>query len=169
MSVSVSALPFMLLSSLASSAVAAINNSIVAGLRSGNSKLHLEQEEIVKNLFNKDFDTTIMDEEVLVKTLVEHGAKSIKKNEESIECNCEYFHLTFTRKNAESPYTMRITANVKEGVDELAKDIGSEYTMNAQEISYKKIKERLEAQNLQISDEEIFDDNTIVLTVNLED
>ena len=47
-------------------------------------------------------------------------------------------------------------------------DIGNEYTINAQEVSYNKIKERLEEQNLDIENEEIYDDNTIVLTVNLE-
>lgn len=169
MSVSVSALPFMLIYSLATSAVAAVNNSVVAGLKSGNSALHLEKEEIAQKFFNKDFETTIMDEVVLIKTLNEHGATALVQNEESIECNCEYFHLIFTRKSTDVPYTMRITANDNKGVDEIAKDIGTEYTLNAQEISYNKIKERLEAQNLQITDEEVFDDNTIVLTVNLEE
>ena len=37
-----------------------------------------------------------------------------------------------------------------------------------QEASYNKIKERLESQNLKISDEEVFDDNTIVLTIDLD-
>ncbi|MBO7672259.1 hypothetical protein J6S88_02495 [bacterium] len=169
MSVSVSALPFMLIYSLAASAVSAVNNSIVAGLKSGNGNLHLENAEIAQKFFNKDFETTIMDEAVLIKTLNEHGATALIKEEGTIECNCEYFHLVFTRKSADAPYTMKITANENKGVDEIAKDIGTEYTLNAQEISYNKIKERLEAQNLQITDEEIFDDNTIVLTVNLED
>ena len=63
---------------------------------------------------------------------------------------------------------MKISANNSLGVDDLVNDIGSEYCANAQEISYNKIKERLEKQNLTIDDEEIYDDNTIVLTINLD-
>lgn len=168
MSVSVQAYPFMLIFSLASDAVSAFNNSVVAGLKEGNDRLHLESKEITRNLFNKDFNTTIMDKAALIKTLKEHGATEIK-DAEIIECNCHYFHLRFERKDENSPYVMKISANENKGVDEFASDIGKEYTLNAQEISYNKIKERLEAKNLEISDEEIYDDNTIVLTVDLGD
>ena len=43
----------------------------------------------------------------------------------------------------------------------------SEYTMNAQEASYFKIKEKIEEKNYSIESEEVFDDNTIVLTINI--
>ena len=170
MSIEVQAIPFGLIFSLAANAVTqSINNSIVAGLKSGNSNLHLEDREVEKTFFNKNFDTTIMDKNALLKTLKEHGATSIKEDGNDIECNCQYFHLNFTKTDENSPYKMLITASENKGVDEFASDIGSEYTLNAQEISYNKIKERLEAQHLEISDEEIYDDNTIVLTVDLGD
>ena len=63
---------------------------------------------------------------------------------------------------------MRINYNSDTELEDIVKDINDEYRANAQEISYNKIKERLEAQNLTIDEEEIYDDNTIVLTVNLE-
>ena len=170
MSIEVQAIPFALIFSLAANAITqSINNSIVAGLQSGNSALHLEDKEVEKTFFNKNFDTIIMDKNALIKTLKEHGATSIKENGENIECNCQYFHLNFTKENENSPYKMQITASENKGLDEFASDIGSEYTLNAQEISYNKIKERLEAQNLKISEEEIYEDNTIVLTVDLGD
>lgn len=182
MSVTAVAIPWALIFSLSAKAVVAsiigtaaagtanaLTDNVVAGLKSGNSKLHLEHKDIVQNFYNKNFDTVIMDENALIKTLKEHGATDIKVNEGQIECNCQYFHLTFVRSDKSLPYTMKITASESKGVDEFASDIGNEYTLNAQEISYNKIKERLEAQNLEISNEEVFDDNTIVLTVNLED
>lgn len=186
MSVTISAVPFLLIYSIIPGATAVvgvgsvavsaidsiksgISNSLIAGLKSGNENLHLESKDIEKSFFNKEFNTTIMDKDALIKTLKEHGATDIKQSDGNIECNCEYFHLKFTRNAENKPYTMTVTANENKGIDEFAKDIGSEYTLNAQEISYNKIKERLEKQNLEISDEEIYDDNTIVLTVDLGD
>ena len=72
----------------------------------------------------------------------------------------------FTEKN--EPYKVRITYHNENGVAELLSNLGNEYSTNAQEISYNKIKERLEYQNLEIEDEEVYEDNTIVLTINLE-
>jgi len=165
MSVTVSAVPFYLIFSLASSVSVALS-----GLTVGNKDLHLESEEIERALFNKKFDTTIMDRTALMKTLREHGAVNIKHGiNGSLECDCECFHLSFSRDNDKLPYNMVITSNDNTNIDDLAKDIGNEYTLNAQEMSYNKIKERLKDQNLEIADEEVFDDNTIVLTVNLED
>ena len=86
----------------------------------------------------------------------------------TISCNCEAFHLTFTKTEKDKPYTMVATYNKDYGLNELVENLGSEYASNAQEISYNKIKERLEKQNLEIEEEEVYDDNTIVLTVNLE-
>ena len=136
-----------------------------------NKKLHLEEEEFEK-LFNKEFKTEIMDKETLLKTLEEYGATNINisndENQSKITCECENFQLTFVKTEETLPYTLTISYDEEQGLDELVNDIGSEYTLNAQEISYNKIKERLDQKNLTIAEEEIYDDNTIVLTINLE-
>ena len=109
-----------------------------------------------------------MDKSALLKTLEEHGATNFQTDGNTISCNCEAFHLTFTKTEKDKPYTMVATYNKDYGLNELVENLGSEYASNAQEISYNKIKERLEKQNLEIEEEEVYDDNTIVLTVNLE-
>ena len=162
MSVTVSATPFLLLGSL----VEIIGATAIGLTKDGTNKLHLE-DNVIRQIFNKEFQTQIMDKGTLLKTLKEHGAVHIKEVFGNISCDCEQFHLEFTY-NGEKPYTMRISAADDFGVDDLISDIGSEYTANAQEISYNKIKERLEKQNLTVESEEIYDDNTIVLTVNLD-
>ena len=159
MSTTVSAVPFLLIYSLAT--------GVIEGLKAVKTEnLHLEESEMDK-LFNQDFQTQIMDKSVLIKTLKEHGAENIEESFGNISCDCEQFHIKFTY-NGENPYTMNVSARSGYGIDEFVADIGSEYTANAQEVSYNKIKERLEKQNLTIDNEEIYDDNTIVLTVNLD-
>ena len=167
MSVTVSAVPFLLISAVSS--VSGIIASIANDIKDNNysaAKLHLKSDVMVK-LFKQDFQTQITDKQTLLKTLKEHGAKNITNNYGNISCDCEQFHLKFIY-NGEKPYTMKVSSRSDYGVEELAQDLGTEYCANAQEISYNKIKERLEKQNLSIDEEEIYDDNTIVLTVNLD-
>ena len=167
MSVTVSAVPFLLFSAV--SGISGIITTIADDIKNNNynaAKFHLENE-VTEKLFNQDFQTQIVDKQTLLKTLKEHGAKNITDNYGNISCNCEQFHIEFTY-NGDKPYTMRVSARSDYGVEELAQDLGVEYSANAQEISYNKIKERLEKQNLTIDEEEIYDDNTIVLTVNLD-
>ena len=170
MSVSVSAVPFFLLFTVGQGVIEFIkmSNEVNQDVHSHheNQSLHIG-EKTLEAMYNKDFATTIMDKEVLLKTLKEHGAVNIEEDGNNISCDCEAFHLFFG-KNGEKPYTIRISYNNDYKLDELVENIGNEYTSNAQEISYNKIKERLQEQNLEIEEEEIYDDNTIVLTVNLE-
>lgn len=176
MSVSVSAAPFLLFSAV--SGVASLTSAILTShitktaqngknLSRNAEKFHLEDETLEEEIFNKEFETIIVDKTTLIKTLEEHGATNIITQGDTISCNCEAFHLVFT-KQADKPYTMVVSYNDEFGLNDLVENLGEEYASNAQEISYNKIKERLEKQNLKIEEEEIFDDNTIVLTVNLE-
>lgn len=166
MSVTVSAVPYLLISGL--SGVIQMSAELVSALGTKSSKIYLEQEE-VKQLLSQEFDTNIVDRDVLLKTLTEHGAENIETGVDgSISCDCEIFHVEFKKYVSENPYKMSITYNENANVKEFVENIGSEYASNAQEVSYMKIKERLTEQNLEINEEEVYDDNTIVLTVNLE-
>lgn len=168
MSVSISAAPIFLLYAVGAGIINT-TGAIVQGLATvkPGERLHLEGKDI-QEFFNKAFETVIMDKKALIKTLQEHGATGIQEENGVISCNCEAFHLSFQKSKTDGPYTLTATYNKDYGLNELVEDIGSEYAINAQEISYNKIKERLEAQNLSITEEEVFDDNTIVLTVDLD-
>ena len=169
MSVSISAVPFFLLFTISRGVIEYIQTSKESQESikiKDNYNIHID-EETAEALNNKDFETNIMDKELLLKTLTEHGAVNIKTVEENISCDCEAFHLVFT-KRTDKPYLMNISYNEEYKLEEFVENLGNEYTLNAQEISYNQIKERLEQQQLEIEEEEIYDDNTIVLTVNLE-
>lgn len=164
MSATVSAIPFLLLF--------AISEEIIIGVKDLKNINKTENPELncdqINELINKEFDTTIVDCETLLKTLKEHGATHIIESNGDISCECETFHLDFYKMNNNEPYKVKITYSEEANIQELMTNLASEYTTNAQEISYKKIKERLNEQNLSIDEEEIYEDNTIVLTVNLE-
>ncbi len=170
MSVTVSVIPFFLIAAVGST-VAEITATVVEGRqyagKTSSGLLHLEGEDIQK-IFNKKYETTILDRDVLIKTLKEHGASQVKVNSNTITCICEEFRLIFEKTESDKPYLMQIAYTSDKNLNEFVENIAAEYTANAQEISYNKIKERLADKNLQIDEEEIYDDNTIVLTVNLD-
>jgi hypothetical protein len=167
MSISITALPYLLIAYVVPIIVES-SIKVEKGLSTNNTqKIHLEQNTL-DEILNKEFETPFTDKEVLIKTLSEHGATNIYENKNNISCDCEVFHLNFYKMD-DLPYKLIISTNPNSNVDELLNDINNEYAINVQELSYNKIKERLEAQNLNIEEEEIYDDNTIVLTVNLEE
>lgn len=155
MSISTTSIPILLLSEIAPEATGTIK--------------YTQYAERSKGKFKKlKFDTIIMDEETLLKTLIERNAENIVRQDNKVFCDCEGYFLEFQKTNNKKPYQLTVGCKEQDGLQEFVGNISSEYTTNAQEVSYNKIKARLEEQNLTIESEEVFEDNSIVLTVNLE-
>lgn len=122
-----------------------------------------------KHFIEKSFETPFMDKALLIKTLEEHGANGINETDfGQIKCFCDHYELIFERTNADKPYYVRIKALDTDDTESKLNDLNSEYAVNVQEASYNSIVSKLEENNLEIENEEVCDDNTIVLTVNLE-
>ncbi len=181
MSCTISLLPFGLLYAVVSSISYGIKAEREARLAESeeaikakiNSKLQESlnsPQELTRERLNKicnEYDTVFMDRDLLMKTLQEYGIQTLMVNKNKVEADIENFHLNFTRENETVPFKLKVTC--EESCDDtvILEDLNSEYGMNAQEESYIKIKERLAQKNLQIDEEEILEDNTIVLTVNI--
>lgn len=126
-------------------------------------------EITVNNIIEKEFETPFMDKEILLKTMEEHGITNIKESfDGKITGNLDTFSFLFEKPSENFPYRMKITCNQNDNAKEKAEDINSEYALNVQEAAYLSIIEKLKDQNMQIEDETVQEDNTIVLTINLE-
>ena len=104
----------------------------------------------------------------MVKTLKEHGAININEGDYEVFGTVEGYNLTFTRNEIDKPFSVRITTKEEKNNEEKLEDLSSEYAMNVQEDAYLHIIEKLKENNMQIEQEEVMDDNTIVLTVNID-
>ena len=135
-------------------------------------------EEVVKeavNLISREYTTVFADRSLLIKTLEEHGVENVQVSGESVFGKFGSFRIDCYRENKlaydtveENPFIMKISAEcTQEEIDNFINDINIEYMTNTQEESYIKIRERLTEQGLTIDEEEILEDNTIVLTVNI--
>lgn len=121
-----------------------------------------------EHFMEKDFETPFVDCGLLAKTLSEHGAKNINRSDLDIFCSIDNYNLTFKRKDTSSPFTVRISSMEQANAEEKLGDLNSEYAMNVQEDAYLHLIDKLKENNMSIEEEVVEDDNTIVLTVNIE-
>ncbi len=114
------------------------------------------------------YKTNYTDKGVLINTLTEHGAKNIFQDGENIYCELFDMQMSYTRNSESENYSLEINqVSNKSCCRDLIDDLNSEYGMNIQEITYKKILERLKSENMRLENEEISEDNSIILTIDV--
>lgn len=113
------------------------------------------------------YNTNYTDKGVLLNTLYEHGAEEMIEDGETITCKLFGMQMKYYKQNS-GAYTLDITQiSDKTECEGVLDDLNKEYGMNLQEITYNKIKERLEQENLHLESETVLDDNSIVLTIEI--
>ena len=179
MSCTVIAVPYALawvVGAVATAAAAAIENAHNKSMENEFSFLEStncnNNEEVhtitTEHFIEKDFETPFVDNELLIKTLEEHGVNNINNNGNEIFGSVDNYNLTFKRNSSDEPYKVRISCKENENASSKLDDLNSEYAMNVQEDAYLHIVEKLKDNNMSIEEEVVEDDNTIVLTVNIE-
>jgi hypothetical protein len=114
------------------------------------------------------YDTNYTDKGVLINTLTEHGAQEITEIGDEISCKLFDMEMIYYKKENSNGYTLDIThITNKSECEELMQDLNDEYGLNIQEITYNKIKERLTQEELRLESEEVLEDESIVLTIEV--
>lgn len=111
------------------------------------------------------YKTMFTDENLLIKTLSEHGMQNIDTVNGKITGNMEGLSFEF-EKGHDDVYEMHITHQRNDDLS-VVEELKSEYELNVQEQSYINVKNNIEKQNLTIESEEVLEDNSIMITVNL--
>lgn len=117
---------------------------------------------------NKEsFPTNFVDKDLLLKTLKEYGVHFKEHANGNIECNVDNCILTFS-KEGQSNYEVEIQgiASLKNAYQHL-NIIDEEYKQNVQEYTYQKVVSKLEKSDMYIDKEEVLEDNSILLTINI--
>lgn len=114
------------------------------------------------------YKTNYTDKGVLLNTLTEHGAEEIAENNGEISCKLFGMEMVYYKKSDNDSYTLDITQiSDKNTCVNVINDLNEEYGLNIQEITYNKIKERLDQENMRLESETVMDDNSIVLTIEV--
>lgn len=121
-----------------------------------------------KHFIEKSFETPFTDKDLLMKTLEEHGVRNITEEYGKISGQVDNYTLTFEKWEEDKPYSIKISCLNTDNPVEKMEDLNSEYTLNVQEEAYLNIVENLKSNQMELEREEVLEDNTIVLTINLD-
>lgn len=121
-----------------------------------------------KYITEREFETPFVDKELLEKTLEEHGATKVNESGAVVVYKVDNYTLTFRKASEDKPYILKVACLNTDNADEKLDELNSEYAMNVQENAYLQIVDRLKNNNMQIESEEVSEDNTIVLTINID-
>ena len=178
MSCTVIAVPYALMwvvGAVATAAATAAANNKIEDYNPDIFKLETNDENCTedrvitdKHFIEKTFETPFMDKNILMKTLEEHGVKNISQWENGLSGEVDNYKLTFEKPMEDKPYNLKISCLENDNAEEKAGDLNSEYALNVQEDAYLHILDKLKENNMQIEEEEVMEDNTIVLTINIE-
>lgn len=166
MSIGVVAIPWFLSFIMPANEDGFLNEENLPNICNNSEKNNLVISEV--NFIEKKFQTPFVDETILLKTLEEHGCTDIKNENNQISAKCQNYYFIFSQNDKMSPYDLVVKCLEKDNAETKMADLNTEYSLNAQEESYLNIIENLKNNNLELEQEEVLDDNTIVLTINLE-
>ena len=114
------------------------------------------------------YSTNYTDKGMLLNTLVEHGAEEIAENGDEVSCKLFGMEMIYYKKDGSAGYILDITqVSDKAGCEDVINDLNEEYGLNIQEMTYNKIKERLDSENMRLESEVVMDDNSIILTIEV--
>lgn len=114
------------------------------------------------------YKTNYTDKSILINTLTEHGAEELVDANDEVSCKLFGMEMVYYKKDGSDGYTLDITqVSDKAACQDVINDLNDEYGLNIQELTYNKIKERLDQENLRLESETVMEDNSIVLTIEV--
>lgn len=114
------------------------------------------------------FPTNFRDGELLFRTLKEFGVNPVREGS-GMKCRVEDSLLIFRQSQShDSPFYVEVhNAPDLRKVYQYLSDVDEDYKRCLQSMVYEKLKERVEAKNMTVESEEVLEDNSIVLTINI--
>lgn len=121
-----------------------------------------------QNITSRTIVTNYTNKDALIKTLSEHGATAIESDELNVSCEMFGMQLIYSKNSSSEAYNLEINRiSDEEKCNEMLNDLKDEYALNIQDLTYRTIMSRLQQYNLQLEDERVDEDNSIVLTINV--
>jgi len=107
--------------------------------------------------------------ELLSKTLQEHGLPVSIISDNCISVKIEKYELVYERPNSDEAFM--VSARDWDGAEELMRHIdslGKEYKSNVQTYTYDRLIQNLSGSDMTIESETVLEDNSILLTINID-
>ncbi len=113
-------------------------------------------------------ETAFTDVEILTRTLTQHGLQVQRLGEHELVVRSESGTLRYVRQDASQPFSLELRdiCNMKELLDSVDQ-LENEYGRNVQTFTYHKVMTSLCEHGMTVQQEEVLEDDSIVLTLNL--
>lgn len=181
MSISLILMPLSIAFGSTITATTAVSTAAVAAGMVGSkgvlalaAEAHLRHLKHLKKLYEESqqeeippIETIFNDATLLEKTLREHGLKVSVMSENELVCQLDEIQLRYSRQSNNEPFVLHITGI--EDVKKLFEEIElfeQEYKQNVQSYTYNTLVENLAENNMEITEETVLDDNSIMLTID---
>lgn len=115
----------------------------------------------------KSYPTNFKDKSILMKTLDDYGVNYLTQSNGTINCNLDNHTFKF-KLNENSSYMIEIE-NEKDLKDMIMNlnNLDEDYRRNVQNKTYENLKNKVEEKGYKIESEEVMEDNSIVITINI--
>ena len=144
--------------------------AIIAGISLATATSMAVIDQVSDGVFDasEGIDTTFVDSEILLKTLngFDCHFNVVSKNEYIVETTCA--NIRYAREDSSQAFKMYL--DEIEDVDGLLENLKSfevDYGRNVQAYTYNHIKDNL-SNGMSIAEEEVLDDDSLVLTINIQ-
>lgn len=118
---------------------------------------------------NQTFPTNFRDEQMLINTLRDYGLQPSVQTSGEVTCRVEQSILRF-RPAEEGPFSVEVeNAPNLQQVFQLLSTLDEDYKRGVQATAYEKLMGRVEEKNLVVESEEVMEDNSIVITLNVQE
>lgn len=113
--------------------------------------------------------TNFKDSRLLYRTLNKHGLKINVIDNNNIAARCSGGVLTYRRSSDDEPYSVFVSEvkNMAELIENI-RCLTDEYGVSVQEFTRENVKANLEP-NMHIESEEVLEDNSVLLTITIDD
>lgn len=144
--------------------------AIIAGISLATVTSMAVIDQVSDGVFDKTegIDTMYADSEILCQTLDEYDCHYdiVSENEYLVKTSCG--NIRYAREEAKQAFKMYLDDITDvDGLIENLRSFEVDYGRNVQAYTYDHIKENL-TNNMRITDEEVLDDNSLFLTINIE-
>jgi hypothetical protein len=117
---------------------------------------------------NQTFPTNFRNEQLLVNTLNDYGLQPSVQTDGEVTCRVEQSTLRF-RPAEEGPFSVEVeNAPNLQQVFQLLSTLDEDYRHAVQAAAYENLMGRVEEKNLVVESEEVLEDNSIVITLNVQ-
>lgn len=117
----------------------------------------------------QSFPTNFRDGQLLVRTLRDYGLEPVERQNGEIMCSAQGTELLF-RPAEDGPFSVEVRgASYLRQAFQLLSNLDEDYKRGVQAVAYENLKRKVEEKNLAVESEEVLEDNSIVITLNVKE